>query len=915
MHKTPRKRATKQFQDIILIPVSISSSSTRKAFNTHTHTHTCTTLVAPPEVDRHVSAEIPPQSDGAQALLADIVARCMMHGPCGVRNPLAPCILDDGTCKAKYPKEFQDETFLRADGYPLYRRRDDGASLEKGGVLMDNRDVVPYSPVLLKRHDAHLNVEVVSNIRLVKYIFKYTFKGHDRARVELSDTLDEIQEHLDARYLGATEAAWRLFEYPMHGQSHSVQRLVVHLPGQQFVTFQDGSEAEALHQARSQNTTLTAWFQFNATHAALAEGHAAVNGLYQDMPLHCTWQKDSRQWRLRKQGGRRLAVVGRVAPVSPTDGEKYFLYLLLLSSAGATCFTDLRTLDGHVFPTFQAAAVARGLCESDDHLHAALSEVLATAAAAPARSFFAMILSCCDVSDPVRFWQLFADDLSEDLLRQLGRKEAAQDAALADIQVHLCRHGRKTSDFGLPEPQAFDPDCFRLRELRAELAFDQQAEHEAATSMRRSMRPGSRQAGAYDAIAAALALGTGAIYFVDGPGGTGKSFLFQALLHTVRATGQIAAACSWNGLAASLLPGGRTCHARFGFPVPVPREHVPWRVTARTGKGQVLIRARLLLWDEVVTAPGGALDAADACLRDLCQIDQPFGGKIVVLGGDLRQTLPVLEHADRPEIVANSITGSAVWTSGQMQRLTLDANIRASEDSSFRNFLLQIGDGTGPFDADLGARASVLPTNILAPRAWGPLELINFVFEDIVTVTHIALLQPTPCNLDALASRAVLAPKNTDVTALNDALLAKFPATEIVEFHGTTKLSAGTAEDYSAFPPDYLNSLDLPGLPPNALRLCRGALITLLRNIDYEHGLCNGTRCLVVRASARVLDVLVLTGTHQGRRAFLPRIPLSPSEQTLPVKLIRRQFPVRLAWAMTINKAQGQTLASFLPCV
>lgn len=105
-----------------------------------------------------------------------------------------------------------------------------------------------------------------------------------------------------------------------------------------------------------------------------------------------------------------------------------------------------------------------------------------------------------------------------------------------------------------------------------------------------------------------------------------------------------------------------------------------------------------------------------------------------------------------------------------------------------------------------------------------------------------------------------------------------------------------------------MNSLDLPGLPPSVLTLCRGALVILLRNIDYERGLCNGTRCLVINISARVLDVLVLTGKSIGKRAFIPRIPLSPSEAMLPVKLIRRQFPVRLAWALTINKAQGQTL-------
>ena len=88
-------------------------------------------------------------------------------------------------------------------------------------------------------------------------------------------------------------------------------------------------------------------------------------------------------------------------------------------------------------------------------------------------------------------------------------------------------------------------------------------------------------------------------------------------------------------------------------------------------------------------------------------------------------------------------------------------------------------------------------------------------------------------------------------------------------------------------------------LPPATLHLCRGALVILLRNLDPERGLCNGARAILVRASTPFLE---------GRRVFIPRIPMTPTEWTLPVKLVRRQFPIRLAWAMTIHKSQGQTL-------
>ena len=93
----------------------------------------------------------------------------------------------------------------------------------KGDHPIDNRDVVPYNACFSKRYQAHINVEVVASIKAVKYLYKYTYKGHDRAQVELG--VDEIADYVDARYVGPCEACWRLFEFPMAGKSHSIERL------------------------------------------------------------------------------------------------------------------------------------------------------------------------------------------------------------------------------------------------------------------------------------------------------------------------------------------------------------------------------------------------------------------------------------------------------------------------------------------------------------------------------------------------------------------------------------------------------------------------------------------------------------------------------------------------------------------
>lgn len=214
------------------------------------------------KIDEYISAEIPdPETDQE---LYDIVTQNMIHGPCNER-----CLVN-GKCSKYYPKDFREETVLNADGYPFYRRRNDGRTILKRGTLFDNRHVVPYCPQLLKIFNCHINVEVVSSIKSVKYLHKYVYKGHDSATVIIENTPneiivnhDEIKNYVDTRYVGPVEACYRIFNKPLQQKSHSIVRLPIHLHDQQCVIITDDNMEQSLNDAVNKSSMLLDYFRLN----------------------------------------------------------------------------------------------------------------------------------------------------------------------------------------------------------------------------------------------------------------------------------------------------------------------------------------------------------------------------------------------------------------------------------------------------------------------------------------------------------------------------------------------------------------------------------------------------------------------------------------------------------------------------
>jgi ATP-dependent DNA helicase PIF1 len=313
-------------------------------------------------------------------------------------------------------------------------------------------------------------------------------------------------------------------------------------------------------------------------------------------------------------------------------------------------------------------------------------------------------------------------------------------------------------------------------------------------------------------------------------------------------------------------------------------------------KAEILRLAKVIIWDESPMANRYLFEALDRTLQDIRNCEKPFGGITIVLCGDFRQILPVIIRGGRPQIVNACIKKSHLWDDIKVHKLTISQRITNNEEApEFYNYLMRIGNGTEETFSEYGEDMVRLPNHMVSTAR----DLEEFV-------DNIYPSLDTNCsNTDFIMSRAILTPLNEDVDVINDIALQKILGEEII-FKSIDKIDD---EDNSCvYPVEFLNSLESNGLPAHNLKLKEKAVIMLLRNLDTASGACNGTRLIVNKISTRVIDATIINGSHANQRFFIPRIPLCPETNILPIKFTRLQFPVRPAFAMTINKSQGQTL-------
>nr|XP_009778905.1 PREDICTED: ATP-dependent DNA helicase PIF1-like isoform X1 [Nicotiana sylvestris]XP_009778906.1 PREDICTED: ATP-dependent DNA helicase PIF1-like isoform X1 [Nicotiana sylvestris]XP_009778907.1 PREDICTED: ATP-dependent DNA helicase PIF1-like isoform X1 [Nicotiana sylvestris]XP_009778908.1 PREDICTED: ATP-dependent DNA helicase PIF1-like isoform X1 [Nicotiana sylvestris]XP_009778909.1 PREDICTED: ATP-dependent DNA helicase PIF1-like isoform X1 [Nicotiana sylvestris]XP_009778910.1 PREDICTED: ATP- len=398
---------------------------------------------------------------------------------------------------------------------------------------------------------------------------------------------------------------------------------------------------------------------------------------------------------------------------------------------------------------------------------------------------------------------------------------------------------------------------------------------------------------AYNVIIDRISSNRPGAFFVDGSGGTGKIFLYRALLATVRSKGFIALVTATSGVAASILPGGRTAHSRFKILIDID-ENFSCNISKQSSLSCLIRDAKLIVWDEVSMAKKKMIETFDLLLKDLLNTNVLFGGKVVVFGGDFRQTLPVVRNGKREDFIHESLLYSDIWP--RLEKLQLSENMRAKTDPAFCEYLMRIGNGNEPLTSE---NKIEIPKSFIVPYTTEQ-ESLNALCETTFPNMHAFF-----CDASSVTSRVILTTKNDFVNEINDMLIDKFPkeAKTFVAIDETCE-----SNDQSQYE-DFLHSLNPAGLPPYRLTLKEICPIILLRNLNPCEGLCNGTRLTCCDFKTHVISAKIASGDFKNTHVFIPRIPLMSSEdEKSPVQFKRTQFPVRLYFTMTINKSQGQTL-------
>ncbi|EAW24643.1 uncharacterized protein NFIA_101270 [Aspergillus fischeri NRRL 181] len=782
-------------------------------------------------LDIFISAELPDAEQEPD--LYRQVRRFHMHSQNHLARPGSRCNRN-GRCIYGYPQPITPHTHLDDLGRVHYRRRN-----------ADSCWVTPHIPALLKLLDCHIYVDVCSTAVIFLYLFKYLFKGPDRTRFSLhnmvdagdeEDIVNEYKDYMSARYLSASEAVYRIFNFETVHKNPSVRCLPVHLEGRNLARMRRPTAP-----GFSTMSDLLWYFQRPPTELFQQLTYMEFFSRYyfETLPLDDPLDRgqvlitevETNQGLRQKVVRRRAAgdIVTRIQ-VIPLHYKEQFYLRALLQVRPASSFQDLRTVHDHCYATYHEAATALGLLRDVSEAEYAISEAIAA-------------------------------------LRAPSPSDDATNLALEDIARHLSSQGSSLAQCGLPEPQRHHYGS----EVDLELNFFHphwavlRARADAART-----RMNADQRWIFERILRQQDPHGAACFFVDGRAGRGKTFLMAALCDRVRADCGIVCVTGTTALSVIHYERGRTAHSAFGIPVQDSDEGLESKISLYRARAELIRHAQLIIWEELPIAEMAVLECANQLLQDINQL--PFGGKTFIALGDFRQVAPVVRGSCRPSATLNhSVRSSYLWDHFDILRLTIP--IRYAGDVAYATWVDQVGDVVLPFEAPVPVRHLRHLENMDGAA--------RFLFLDDSLAT----------SPDAVR-RAFLSPFNARHTNYKEAAYYSHDTIKEMDessFHLPTGAEA-----------DLLTMLHEPGVPPHNLSLKVGCVASIRGNLSIEKGLVKNVRVQVVNLLANVVQVRLLQhnqlltsqATDEEMQIFcLPRITFEFRPHRANWTVQRRQLP------------------------